>query len=188
MFWVISHCYEVIFHLWQSLSGRGEPVRPIQVYRSDLSTFSVTHFLLLVPVSDSGAEQSLSWTMTLYIAHYSGPTSIFQGCHLKFAILTMLTQLSSHPDTDHGGLTLCFIGILSPKTFSQVSVFRKGTIILYFAQDLSEIITFNLTTSIMSLVKYVFYFYWPGGILSTWAVSMPKNCFLENKINLSGII
>ena len=86
------------------------------------------------------------------------------------------------------GLTLCFIGILSPKTFSQVSVFRKGTIILYFAQDLSEIITFNLTTSIMSLVKYVFYFYWPGGILSTWAVSMPKNCFLENKINLSGII
>ena len=201
MFWVISHCYEVIFHLWQSLSERGEPVREgpeLSVSRSDLSTFSVIHFLLwsrarepsnLCPGTGMTRRQSLLWLITRINISRSRLAVLTPGSwQLLTQFPVILTALT--PGADRGpvrGPTLCFIGILSGERDLQTSVkwqwvSEKGQLSCTLPR--SEIITFSLTTSKMSLVNYVFCFYWPGGILST----VPKNCFLENKIKLSGII
>ena len=191
MFWVISHCYEVIFHLWQSLSGRGEPVREgpeLSVSRSDLSTFSVIYFLLwsrarepsnLCPGTMTRRRRSLHWLITLRGARINISRS-----RPSPESWQLLTQFPSSCPSDHVPLKH-FIGILSGDLQTSVKwqcVSEKGQLSCTLLR--SEINTFSLTTSKMSLVNYVFCFYWPGGILST----VPKNCFLENKIKLSGII
>ena len=101
MFWVISHCYEVIFHLWQSLSGRGEPVGEgpeLSVSRSDLSTFSVIYFLLWSRAREP--SNLCPGTMTRHSAlfaltHYSprGPHQYFK-VQAQSWVLTIVDTVS----------------------------------------------------------------------------------------------
>ena len=200
MFWVISHCYEVIFHLWQSLSGRGEPVRErpeLSVSRSDLSTFSVIHFLLwsrarepsnLCPGPQMTRRRAAIFTLTHYPHQYfkvqaRSPGSWHCWHSSPSSWQLWLLALTVAPSGDqHFALLESYQerDLQTSVKWQWVSEKRQLSCTL----PRSEIITFSLTTSKMSLVNYVFCFYWPGGILST----VPKNCFLENKIKLSGII
>ena len=199
MFWVISHCYEVIFHLWQSLSERGEPVRErpeLSVSQSDLSTFSVIHFLLWSRAREpSNLCPGTQMTRRLGNLYFDSlPASIFQGPGAQSWLLTLLTQFpviltALTPGSDRGPSGDQHFALLESYQERDLQTSVKWQWVsekrqLSCTLPRSEIITFSLTTSKMSLVNYVFCFYWPGGILST----VPKNCFLENKIKLSGII
>ena len=162
MFWVISHCYEVIFHLWQSLSERGEPVRErpeLSVSQSDLSTFSVIHFLLWSRAREpSNLCPGPQMTRRLGNLYFDSlPASIFQGPDSQSWLLTpdIVDTVPRHPDSSDSwlwpwpirGPTLCFIGILSgerPSDKCQVTMSEwKKTIILYFAQEWDNYIQLN---------------------------------------------
>ena len=161
MFWVISHCYEVIFHLWQSLSGRGEPVREgpeLSVSRSDLSTFSVIHFLLwsrarepsnLCPGPQMTRRRAAIFTLTHYPHQYFKVQARSPGswhCWHSSPSSWLLTDSWLWPWPIRGP-TLCFIGILSgerPSDKCQVTMSEwKKTIILYFAQEWDNYIQLN---------------------------------------------
>ena len=162
MFWVISHCYEVIFHLWQSLSERGEPVREgpeLSVSRSDLSTFSVIHFLLwsrarepsnLCPGTGMTRRQSLLWLITRINISRSGLAVLTPGSwQLLTQFPVILTALTPGADrgTDQGTNTLLHWNLIRrerPSDKCQVTMSEwKRTIILYFAQEWDNYIQLN---------------------------------------------
>ena len=152
MFWVISHCYEVIFHLWQSLSGRGEPVREgpeLSVSRSDLSTFSVIYFLLWSRAREPSnlCPGTMTRRSALFaLTHYSprGPHQYFK-VQAQSWVLTIVDTVSvilsiwpCPPQTLYWNL------IWRPSDKCQVTMREwKRTIILYFAQEWDKYIQLN---------------------------------------------
>ena len=172
----------------------------LSVSRSDLSTFSVIYFL---PRSRAREPSNLCpGTMTRRLGNLYFDSLPPRGPHQYFKVRARspdswlhVDTVPRHPDSHdswpwpiRGQHFALLESYLERETFSQVSSLKWQWVSekrqLSCTLPRSEIITFSLTTYKMSLVNYVFCFYWPGGILST----VLKNCFLENKINLSGII